>query len=331
MISLTNRAWKTALAAAGILVGTSATMLQAHAEAYPSRLVKIIVPYDPGAALDTVARMVAEAMSSQSGKPVVVENRPGGLTLIGAEAVARSEPDGYTLLFSTDDTYTVVPQLSKNSSFNPNDQLIPIALVGKIINVILLNPAVPAKTFPELIEYARKHPKELSFGSPSAGSTHQLTIELLKSRAKIDMLHVPYKGNAAALAAATSGEVAFATIGYGTAKGLIEAGKLRPIVISGPEREPALPNLPTTAELGYPEVDATTWLTIALPAKTPPEVVRQVSQAISRAVNDPDTRKRIEARHIIPTDIGRKELADRIAVRYKNLGEGLKLAGFLKE
>jgi tripartite-type tricarboxylate transporter receptor subunit TctC len=273
--------------------------------------------------------MVAEGISAQSGKPVIVENRPGGMTTIGAEAVARSEPDGYTLLFTTDDTFTVVPQLSKNSSFDPKE-LIPLALVGKIINVILLNPAVPVQTFPELIEYARKHPKELSFGSPSAGSTHQLTIELLKNRAKIDMLHVPYKGNAAALAAATSGEVQFATIGYGTAKGLIEAGKLRPIVISGPEREPALPDLPTTAELGFPEVDATTWLTISLPAKTPPEIVQQVSQVISRAVNDPETRKRIEARHIVPTDIGRKELAERIEARYKNLGEGLKLAGFLK-
>jgi tripartite-type tricarboxylate transporter receptor subunit TctC len=313
----------------GLLLGVPAahTPTFARADAYPSRPVRIIVPFNPGAAVDVVARMLARGLSEQSGKAVVVENRAGGSSLVGAEAVAKSDPDGLTLLFVPDDTFTILPHLYKKLSFDPNKQLVPIAGIGKIINILVANPTIAPKTLPELIDYARGHPGELRYGSNGFGSAAQLAMETLKAQAKIDILHVPYKGNAPALLGTVSGEVQLMTIGYGTAQGLIGEGKLRPIVVAGSERDPGLPSLPTTAELGYRDVDVTTWLTIAAPGKTPPDIVQQVNDAISRVLKSPEMRKELEARSIVVTDIGPKDVAQGIAHRYQVNGEAVRISG----
>ena len=292
-----------------------------RADGFPSRPVRIIVPLNPGAGVDIVARMVANGLSEQTGKSVVVENRSGGATLVGAEVVAQSEPDGHTLLFTPDDTFTILPHLSKSLAFDPNKELIPITGIAKIINIMFVNSTIPVKTLPELIDYARAHPGALSYGTNGQGSAAQLALETLKSRTKIDIVHVPYKGNAPALLATVSGEVQLIMIGYGSAGGFIQDGKLRPIVVTGSQRESNLPDLPTTAELGYPDVDVTTWLTIAAPAKTPANVVKQVNDAFMRVIKNPDMRKQIEDRNLVPTGISSEENTQAIVHRYKVNGE----------
>jgi tripartite-type tricarboxylate transporter receptor subunit TctC len=323
------RCWFLETALLGVLLMLAAALgsALARADAYPSHTVRIIVPFNPGAAVDIIARMIARKFSDESGKSVFVENRPGGGSLLGAETVAQSEPDGHTLLFTPDDTFTILPHLYKKLSFDPNKQLVPITGVAKIINSILANPAIGPKTLPELIDYTRVHPGELRYGSNGVGSAAQLAMETLKSRAKIDILHVPYKGNAPALLAIVSGEVQLMAIGFGTTRGLIEEGKLRPIAVAGSERDPGMPNLPTTAELGYPDVDVTTWLTIAAPAKTPADSVEKVNDAISRVLKSPEIRRQIEDRYIVVTDIGPKDIAQDIAHRYQVNGEAVRISG----
>jgi tripartite-type tricarboxylate transporter receptor subunit TctC len=247
--------------------------------------------------------------------------------VVGAEAVAQSEPDGNTLLFMPDDTFTILPHVLKNMRFDPNKQLIPVIGVANIINVLIANPIISPKTLPELIDYARAHPGELKYGSNGFGSAAQIAMEMLKSRAKLDILHVPYKGNAPALMATVSGEVQLMAIGYGTVRALIQEGKLRAIAVAGPDREPGLPSLPTTAELGYPDVDVTTRLMISVTAKTPLDVVQQVADAISRLLEKPELQKQIEARGVVVTNIGPKEFARGMAQRYRFNAEAVRLSG----
>jgi tripartite-type tricarboxylate transporter receptor subunit TctC len=309
------------------MVVAALTPTLSRADGYPSGNVRIVVPFSPGAAVDVVARMIANGLSEQSGKTVIVENRPGGATVVGAESVAQSEPDGHTLLFMPDDTFTILPHVSKNMRFDPNKQLTPVIGVANIINILVANPTISPKTLPELIDYARAHPGELKYGSNGFGSAAQIAIETLKSRAKLDILHVPYKGNAPALMATVSGEVQLMAIGYGTARALIEESKLRAIAVAGPDREPGLPNLPTTAELGYPDVDVTTRLMMSVTAKTSPDVVQQAADAISRLLKKPEMQKHIEARGVVVTNIGPKEFAHGMAQRYQFNAKAVRVSG----
>lgn len=297
------------------------------ADDYPSQNVRIVVPFSPGAALDIIARLIAQKLAEQSGKTVIVDNRPGGAGLIGAEAVARSEPNGHTLLFTPDDLYTIIPHVTKTKSFDPNRQLIPVAAIGKAIDIVVVNPSVPATTLSAFIDYVRAHPSALSYGSNGAGTATQLAFEVLKRHAKLDVVHVPYRGKAQAVMATVSGEVQMTIIGYGTALGLINEGKLRPVVVAGSEREPGLPELATMAELGFPDVDVTTWFTISAPAGTPQVVVQQIDDAIARVIKSSDIRNQLESRYIVVRDVGSKDLTQSIAQRYRANGEAVRLTG----
>src|SRR6516162_1739128 len=246
------------------------------AEDSSSKIARIIVPFAPGAAVDVVARMLAGALSSQWGKTVIVENRPGGRTLIAAEAVARSEPDGDTLLFCLDDTFTIVPHISRNLPFDPNKELVPINLVGTITMALTVNPSLPVNSLPMLVDYARANPAAVSYASSGSGSLSHLAMEMLKAQAKINMVHVPYRGLAPAQTAVVAGEVQAGILGFGSSRGMIESGRLRAIAIASPERVGALPNVPTTGESGYPRVDATSRLTLAGPAMMTADAVDRV-------------------------------------------------------
>jgi tripartite-type tricarboxylate transporter receptor subunit TctC len=317
-----------ALCAAALVAMLDAGRSPALAQVHSSRPTRLVVPFDPGAAVDVVARIVAGGLSAQWGRPVIVENRPGGSTLVAAQLVARSEPDGDTLLFCLDDTFTIVPHLTKNLSFDPTKGLVPVNLVGKILMVLVANRAVPADSLPALVALARAYPTGLNYGSSGPGSATHLAMEMLKSLAKIDIQHVPYRGLAPALTATASGQVQMTMIGYGTARGMLEEGSLiKPIAIASPERVAALPNIPTTAELGYPEVDATSWLAIAAPANVSAETLNRVNDAVSGALNSPDTRKQIEARDIVVTNIGPKPFAEEIARRSRLNAEAVRISG----
>ncbi len=257
---------------------------RAIAQQAPSKPGRIIVPFAPGAAVDVVARMLAGALSSQWGKTVIVENRPGGRTLIAAEAVARSEPDGDTLLFCLDDTFTIVPHVSRNLSFDPNKELVPLNLVATITMVLTVNPTLPVDSLPMLVDYARANPGAVSYASSGSGSLSHLAMEMLKAQAKINMIHVPYRGLAPAQTAVIAGEVQAGILGFGSSRGMIESGRLRAIAIASPERVGALPNVPTTGESGYPRADATSRLTLAGPATMSGDTVNRVNEAVSHAL-----------------------------------------------
>jgi len=300
----------------------------ASAQGANTRPVRIIVPFDPGGAVDVVARIVGRGLATQLGRTVIVENRPGGSTLLAAQQVARSEPDGDTLFFCLDDTFTIVPHLTKTLPFDPNKELVPLNLVGKILMILVANKAVPANSLPEMIALAKERPTDLSYGSSGPGSATHLSMEMLKHSAGINILHVPFRGLAPALTATASGHVQMTMIGYGTARGMFEEDKLiKPIVITSPERVKALPNVPTTAELGYPQVDATSWLAIAAPATLPPDILARLNDEVARAVDSDEVRKQIEARDIVVTNLGMAPFAEAIARRFRANAEAVRISG----
>ena len=301
----------------------------ANAQVFPSRPVRIIVPFTPGAAVDVVARMIATALAAQWGSPVIVDNRPGGGTITASEAVAQSEPDGHTMLFTVDDTFTIVPHLSRKISFTPLSSLVPVNLSAKILMVIVANGSLPVDSLPALISRARAGSiRELSYSSSGNGSSTHLAMETLKSLTKIDILHVPYKGVAPALTAAAAGEVQLTMTGFGTARGLIESGRLKPLAVASPEHVAGLPNVPTTGELGMGDVDATVWLGLAAPARTPAETVARINAAVSRVLNTPDMKKQLtEARGLVVADIGPKEFAEQLQRKSNFNAEAMRRAG----
>jgi tripartite-type tricarboxylate transporter receptor subunit TctC len=283
----------------------------AHAQSSASGPIRIVVPFAPGAAIDVVGRMLANTLSTQTGRTVIVDNRPGARTYLGAEAVARSEPNGDTLFFSVDDTFTMVPHLTKSVAFDPMKELVPVNLVGTITMVMVATPSLPATTLQQLIDYAKANPTSVNYGSSGVGSATQLAMETLKTQAKVSMAHIPYRGLAPVANALMSDEVQVSVLGYGSSRGMIEGGKLRVLAITSPDSVPSLPNVPTTRELNYPDVQATPRLILTVSSKTPPDIVSRLYQMVSRALKDPELRKQIESRDIVVTDIGPEQaLAD---------------------
>jgi tripartite-type tricarboxylate transporter receptor subunit TctC len=259
---------------------------------FPARQVQLVVPYAAGGAVDTAARLFAFKLAAYWGQPVIVENRPGGSTTIAVKQVAQANPDGYTLLFALGDTFGVVPHLAQHRAFQPMNDLVPINLVAKIVNAIIVNPSLPIETLPSLVEYARARPTALRYGSAGIGSNVHLTMETLKSVAKVDIQHVPYRGSAPAVTATVANEVQVTVAGH-TARDLIDSGRLRAIAIAAQERMPAFPNVPTTGEVGYGQVDSSSYLIVAAPIKTPPAVVKTINEDFSRILNEPEFRKQV--------------------------------------
>jgi len=302
------------------------------AQGISSRPARIIVPFVPGAAVDFVARLLATPLSAEWGKTVIVENRTGGRTLIAADAVAHSEPDGDTLLLCLDDTFTIVPHLSKPGAADPIKALVPIGLIATIPTALVVTPSLPVDSIPTLIAYARSNPTALSYGSSGSGSLQHLAMELLKAQANINMVHVPYRGLAPAQTAVIAGEVQTAILGIGSSRSMIEAGRLRAIAIAAGARDriKSMPDVPTTGELGFPRVDATSRLMLAGPIKMSDEVIGRIHNAVSRALAGPDTRRQIEARDIVPTNLGPKPVAEIERISRAN-AEAVRIAGIEPE
>jgi tripartite-type tricarboxylate transporter receptor subunit TctC len=303
----------------------------ATGQGFPDRNVTLVVPYTPGATVDATARVVASGLSKLWNVPVVVENRPGGSTTIGARYVGSSTPDGYTLLLTIDDTFTTTPHLAEQKSFKPMSELVPVSLVAKLVNAIVVNPGAPFDTLPTMLAYAKEHPGELRYGSPGLGSNSNLAMEVLKSVAKVDIQHVPYRGIAPATNAAVSGEVHMTFAGY-SAKGLIEAGSLKPIVVAGPDRFVAFPTLPTTVEAGYPTVDSSTWIMIAAPIKTPTDIVAKISDSVKKILANSDTRKTIaDTLGLVVGGVGSTEAIELLKHIDQVHAEAVRLSGADKE
>ena len=303
----------------------------ASARDFPTRAVQIIVPYEPGAAVDTTARIVANKLSEVWQVPVIVENKPGAGTTIGSNYVAQAAPDGYTMLYTISDTFTVTPHLANYKSYQPFEDLAPVSLLANLINGIIVHPSMPFQTLPALIDYARANPGKLRYSSPGSGSNIHLTMEVLKSKARVEIEHIPYKGVGPATTAVRKGEVEIGLAGY-SAKGLIDAGEVRLVVVAGPDRFAAYPKIPTTAEVGYAAVDSSTWLMLAAPKKTPKDRVEAINDAVMKVLNDPDVKNDLTGkRGLIVRGVGPAEADTILRKRFIDHGKAVHLSGADKE
>lgn len=266
----------------------------ASAQNYPAKPIRLVVPYPAGGPLDIMARAIGQKLTEAWKQPVVVDNRAGAGGNIGADLVAKSAPDGYTLLMGAVATHAINPTLYSKIPYDPVRDFAPVALVAQVPNILVVNPAVPAKTVQELIELARAKPGYLNFGSGSTGSTGHLAGELFKTMAGVQMVHIPYKGAAPALADLLAGQVQLMFDNLANSLPNVKAGKLRALAVTTLARSPAMPDLPTIAESGLPGFDLTTWFGLLVPAGTPPEIVAKLNAEVVRALNANDMRERLE-------------------------------------
>ena len=257
---------------------------------YPSRPIHLIVPIPPGGAPDIAARVLGQKLSEQMGQPVVVENRIGSNGNIASELVARAMPDGYTLGLVADSQIAINPHLYSKMSFDTLRDLTPVSSVASNQFVLAINPSLPVNTLPEFIEYARRTAPPLPYASGGNGSQHHLTMEMLKARTGIDLMHVPYRGGAPATTAAVAGEVAAMWAGSSNAA-QIKAGRLRALAVSGSKRSAQYPELPTIGEF-YPGFENSIWLGLFGPAALPETVLAKLRSEVRRALESPDLKER---------------------------------------
>ena len=266
--------------------------LPALAQSWPARPLRLIVPFPPGGGTDILARILSERLGARVGQPVLVENRPGAAGNLAAEVAARAEPDGHTLFFASIGTAAINPTLYRTASFKPED-LAPVALFGDLPNVVTANPNAAWKTLPEFIAAAKAQPGRLTYGSSGSGSSLHLTAEMLKMRAGIDLLHVPFRGGAAMLTELVAGRIDMCAGNLPTAIGLIRDRSLRALAVTSPERSPAVPDVPTVAEAALPGFAAVAWFGVQVPARTPAPLVQRINAEINAVTNDPATRARM--------------------------------------
>lgn len=259
--------------------------------AYPDRIVKIVVPFAPGGGTDVVARTLAQELAKELGVSVIIENKPGAGTIIGTQAVATAEPDGYTLLMGTF-ANAVNPSLYAKLPYDQHRDLAPVALIARSFSIVVVNPKSPINSIKDLIAAAKAEPDKLSYGTYGTGTSAHLSGELFKHMAGVNLTTVPYKGSAPAITDLIGGQIQVMFTTVASAASLIEGGQLRALAVTSAERSPAFPNLPTVAEAGLPGYDAEAWYGLFAPAKTPPEIVDRLNKAAAVAVRA-DTFKKL--------------------------------------
>ncbi len=278
-----------AAAIAGVCFSTAAHA----ADPYPNKPIRLIVPFAAGGTTDIVARVVADGLGRELGQPVIVENRGGGGGSIGADALARSAPDGYTLGVATVSTMATNPATNPKNPYNPLTDFAPITNMVNVPNVLTVNPAVPAKSLAEFIALLKANPGKYSYASSGAGGIGHLDGELFKSLTKTDMVHVPYRGSGPALNDVIAGQVNAQFDNLPSSMPHIQAGKLRALAVAAPKRLPALPDVPTFAEGGLPEMDNMAWYGLVAPAGTPQAVIDRIHDATVKALKDPKIIQRL--------------------------------------
>jgi tripartite-type tricarboxylate transporter receptor subunit TctC len=265
----------------------------AHAQAnYPQRPVRIVVPSSPGGGTDILARVLADHFAKTTGGQFFVENRPGAGQSIGIEAVARSPPDGYTLLMAAS-TLALNPVMFKNIRYDPVRDFAPISQVASLPNVLLVHPSLPVATLKDLIALAKQKPGELTYASAGVGTSPHMGVELLKHMAGIDLVHVPFRGTGPAVTEVLGGHIPIVLSNTLTAKSLIESGKLRALAVTGAKRAQGLPDIPTVAEAGVPNYEALQWYGLLAPAGTPPEIVARLHAQTAQALKLQDVKERL--------------------------------------
>ena len=283
---------------AALALACAPALALAQAQAYPAKPVRLVVPYSPGGGADNAARILATRLSATLGQTVVIDNRPGGSGMIGAQAVAQAEPDGYTVLYDAS-AYAVNPALRK-MAFDPARDLVPVSLAVTVPNIFVVPANAPYGTVQEFVDYARKHPGKLTYASYGAGSAAHLIGELLKARAGIDLLHVPYKGGAPALTDLMGGKVDSYFANAASGMNYVKSGKLRALAVTSARRMAAMPEVPTLAESGFKDFEVLEWNGFFVPKGTPNEVVARLAREVQAAVKDPATRQKLQGLGLDP-------------------------------
>ena len=260
---------------------------------YPAKALRIVVPFAPGGSTDIFARLIGERLGSAVGQSVVIENRPGASGNIGAEAVARAAPDGYTLLMATTGVMAINNALYKNMTYDAAKDFEPVIFIASISNVVIVPPDFPARSVAELIALARREPGKLSFASSGAGSSTHMSVELFKSMTGTDILHVPYKGSGQALPDLMSGRVSMMFENMPGAVSHIKSGKVRALAVTGLKRAAAMAELPTVAESGVPGYESLSWSGLAVPVSTPKEIIRKLNHETAMILATPEMRAKL--------------------------------------
>ncbi len=299
--------WVATIAVAAPIIASSALV---QADSYPSKPITLIVPTAPGGTTDLAARLIADPLSKALGQPVIVENRGGGNGTIAASAVKRAAPDGYTLLVQYSGYHVITPAIVKKLGWDPIKDFAPVANILSAPQLVVVREGLPVKTLPELIAYAKANPGKLSYASSGNGSLQNVTGEMLKQQTGIEMTHVPYKGTGPAITDLLGGNV---DLTFGTPPpfmGHIQAGKLRPIAVTGKARLPSLKDVPTAAEAGYPKLDATSWFAVYAPAGTPKPVIDKLTTEIAKITQTEAFKKKAEEQGAVADYMNPQQLAD---------------------
>jgi tripartite-type tricarboxylate transporter receptor subunit TctC len=297
----------------------------ALAQEWPVKPVRIIVPFPPGGAADAMPRIVAEKLGEKWKQPFVIEHRPGATGTVGAEAVYRAEPDGYTLLSTPPAPLVINPSLYLKLPYDPT-QFVPVSVIGSIPSVMLVHPALPAPSVKAFVEYARANPGKLNYASQGTTSVSFLTTEMFLAAAGIKVAHIPYKGTGPALAATMAGETELFFDNLGASLAQVRTGRLKALAVCGERRHPSLPDVPAMAEI-YPGFVSVAWFGVLAPPRTPAPIAEKLSAAIAEALKSPDVRKRLADLSAEPSGMGPAEMAAFMREETARWREAIRFAG----
>ena len=302
----------------------------AAAQPYPNRPLRLIVPFAAGGSNDVMARLIAPHLEQSLGQPVIVDNRPAAAGQVGTDAVAKAPPDGHTLLLVAS-SHTVTPALNPKLPYNTEKDFAPISLINTNAMVFLVHPGVAANTLTEFVALAKKEPGKFNYASPGVGSQTHLTIELLSRRTGIKLVHIPYRGGAPATLAMMSGESQFTMLAPNVLFPHIEAGKLRAVATGTPTRHPRLPTVPTTAELGMPDLKAIQWVGVFTTAGTPKPIVDRLNAELNRIIRLPDVVAALEKQGVTPAGSTPEEFKELISTEIAQWSEVVREANIQPE
>ncbi|MBK8323214.1 MAG: tripartite tricarboxylate transporter substrate binding protein [Betaproteobacteria bacterium] len=319
----------TSLVALAVLAAPAAALAQA--QGYPNKAIKLIVPFAVGGIADTFARVIGQKLSDLWGQPVVVENRTGAGGNIGADLVAKAAPDGYTILMSNIGTHAVNVHLMKTMPFDPVKDFVPIAHVLDAEGLLVVHPDVKAKNVTDVIALAKAQPGKLTYASGGTGTTSHLAGEMFKSAAKVDIVHVPYKGNSPAITDLVGGQTTMAFATMPTVMPMVKAGRLRALAVIGTTRAVALPDVPTVAESGLPGFAVSNWIGLFAPAGTSPEIVKRLNAEVLKIMQSPEVVKRLESEGAKFLPMTAEQFADFQKAELLKWGKAIREAGIKAE
>lgn len=313
-----------AIAAALLLL---AAPLVVHGQSYPAKPIRFIIPYPPGGATDIFGRVLGAKLSEALGQPVVMEQRAGAAGVIGADVVAKAAPDGYTLLIGQASNLAINQHLMAKLPYDPVKDFTPITLIAGAPNLLVVHPSLPVRTVKDLVALARAKPGAISYASAGNGSPGHLAAEYFKTVARVDIVHIPYKGANPALMDVLAGNVAFYFTSPISAQALVKAGRLRQIVVTSENRFPPLPDVPGMAESGYPQIDITSWWGLLVPAGTSKEIVGRLHAETVKAMNTPEMKERLASQGAAVTTNTPDQFAGYIKSEIAKWGQIVKASG----